>query len=272
MVDGGQPAVSGRHGALLEEVVEVADLLPDLIDTLPGERLDVVRRGLRARTLRIRRGRWAADVDADLVEDGIGFLIAEGAVMRCVSAAHRTAGELLGPGDLLRPAQDPGEPPFASYWRAVVDTRVAVLDARFARAASAVPEVTGALVASVTRRAGTVGRQLVIVQSQSVEVRIVATLRHLAERWGIMTGEGIVLPEFLSHSTLALLLGARRPSVTSAMVRLAARGAVRRRADGRWLLPAGAEDAEEPVGELRIPRRSAHGHNGHNGAADLGAA
>jgi CRP-like cAMP-binding protein len=268
MVDVGQPAVLGRHGALLDEVVEVAELLPDLVDTLPDDRLEVVRRGLRARTMRVRRGRWAAPLDAEMVDGGIGFLVAEGAVMRCVTAAHRTSGELLGPGDVMRPGQDFGEAPFGTYWRAVVDSRVAVLDARFARAAAAVPEVTGALLASVTRRASTVGRQLVIVQSQSVEVRILATLRQLADRWGIMTTEGIVLPDFLSHGTLALLLGARRPSVTSAMVRLSARGALRRRPDGRWLLLA----VDEPVEHVRELHKARQSKAAANGAADLGAA
>jgi CRP-like cAMP-binding protein len=173
--------------------------------------------------------------------------------MRCVTAAHRTSGELLGPGDVVRPHQDPcDDPPFSVFWRAATEVRMAILDDRFTRAAAGVPELTGALIANVTRRASTVGRQLVIAQSQSVETRILSTLRHLADRWGVVTPEGLVLPEFLSHGTLALLLGARRPSVTSAMVRLSARGALRRRDDGRWLLLGGME---EDVGDVR-PLRS----------------
>jgi CRP-like cAMP-binding protein len=92
-----------------------------------------------------------------------------------------------------------------------------------------------------------VARQLVIVQSQSVETRILVTLNYLADRWGVMTRDGIVLPDFLSHGTLALLLGARRPSVTSAMVRLSGRGEVERRRDGRWLIGHEAEQAEQLV-------------------------
>ena len=114
--------------------------------------------------------------------------------------------------------------------------KLAILDGRVTRAAALVPELVPALIASMTRRSGSLSRQLVIVQSQSVEVRILVTLNYLAERWGVMTRDGIVLPEFLSHGTLALLLGARRPSVTSAMVRLSGRGEVERRPDGRWLL------------------------------------
>jgi CRP/FNR family transcriptional regulator, cyclic AMP receptor protein len=233
-------------------------VLPELHDELTGDRLEAARRGLRARALVIRRGRWAASADAELVESGFGFLVLDGAVMRCVTAAYRTSGELLGPGDLVRPNQDPcDDPPFSVFWRAATETRVAILDDRFTRAAAGVPELTGALIANVTRRASTVGRQLVIAQSQSVETRILRTLRHLADRWGVVTPEGLVLPEFLSHGTLALLLGARRPSVTSAMVRLSARGGLRRRDDGRWLLLGGVEDDAEVRSLRPVPAPAA---------------
>jgi CRP/FNR family transcriptional regulator, cyclic AMP receptor protein len=245
----------------LGEIVEVLDVLPELHDLLSGDRLEAARRGLRARTMVIRRGRWAGAADASLIGGGLGFLVLDGALMRCVTAAHRTSGELLGTGDLLRPDQDAtGTSPFGVFWRAATETRVAILDDRFTRAAAAVPELPGALIANITRRASTVARQLVIAQSQSVEVRILSTLRALSERWGVVTPEGLVLPEFLSHGTLALLLGARRPSVTSAMVRLSARGALRRRDDGRWLLLA-APEPEDNVRPLRPapPATSAEG-------------
>ena len=247
-----------RRAQPLGEVVEVIDVLPELHDLLSGDRLEAARRGLRARAVQVRRGRWAATADTELVAGGLGFLVLEGALMRCVTAAHRTSGELLGAGDLVRPNQDPcNTPPFSVFWRAATQTRLAILDERFTRAAAAVPELTGALIANVTRRASTVGRQLVIAQSQSVEVRILSTLRDLSERWGVVTPEGLVLPEFLSHGTLALLLGARRPSVTSAMVRLSARGALRRRDDGRWLLMA-APEPEDNVRPLRpVPAATA---------------
>ncbi len=237
-----------RRGVLLEEAVDVLDALPELEDALDLERRLLARRALRARTMTVRRGRWGASLDAPLVEGGFGFLVLEGAMVRCVTAAHRTAGELLGPGDLIVPAEEqPEDPQFGGYCRAIEELRLAVLDARFARAAAAVPELVPVLVAGQLRRAGTTSRQLVIVQSQSVEARVVVLLEHLADRWGVMTRDGIVLPSFLSHGTLSLLLGARRPSVTSATVRLDARGIVHRRPDGRWLLPVGARQPAAAV-------------------------
>lgn len=223
---------------MLEETVDVVESLPELHDLLSLERRVAARRTLRARVTELRRGRWDAVADGEHVRDGVGFLILEGALIRCVTVAHRTSGELLGPGDVLRPSHDPFEEDvrFSTYYRAISDVRMAMLDGRVVRAAALVPELTPALVTCTARRSGGLSRQLVIVQSQSVETRILVTLNYLAERWGVVTREGVVLPEFLSHGTLALLLGARRPSVTSAMVRLSARGEVERRADGRWLL------------------------------------
>jgi hypothetical protein len=51
-----------------------------------------------------------------------------------------------------------------------------------------------------------------------------------------VTTEGIALPAFLTHSVLAPIVGARRPSVTTALKRLTESGAVRRDADSRWIL------------------------------------
>src|SRR3954451_1659091 len=137
-----------RRGLVQDDVVDVVDGLPDLLDLIPSERLGAARRALRARSMIVRKGRWDAEHDAALTAGGIGFLVLDGALVRCVSAAHRTSGELLGPGDLLRPSQDSlPEPPFGVFWRAVPETRLAPMDARFARSAAAVPELTGALAA-----------------------------------------------------------------------------------------------------------------------------
>src|SRR4051812_12082129 len=122
-----------RQGLLQETVVDVLQALPDLEDMLAQERVEPARHALRARSVIVRKGRWDAAADAAMVEQGPGFLILDGALVRGVPAAHRRWGELLGPGDLVRPGYDIGDaPPFGLYWRAISDVRLAVLDARFA--------------------------------------------------------------------------------------------------------------------------------------------
>ena len=61
-------------------------------------------------------------------------------------------------------------------------------------------------------------------------------LWHLAERWGRVHPDGIVVPLPLGHQRLADLVGAHRPSVTTAMGELTRSGAVSRRENGDWVL------------------------------------
>ena len=58
----------------------------------------------------------------------------------------------------------------------------------------------------------------------------------LAERWGRVVPGGVLVSLRLSHRTLAGMVGARRPSVTTALGQLMARGEIERRADGEWIL------------------------------------
>jgi CRP-like cAMP-binding protein len=222
---------SPRRGRPLSNRIALVDALPDLADELDEERLALARRAVRTRMLAVRRGLW--DAAADAAAPGCyGFIIVTGTVLRRVTAGHREGAELLGPGDLLQPAQETDD----VSWRVVADTQVAVLDLRALAEAGVVPELAGALLAAANTRTQTVARQLVVAQWPSVDERLVATLDMLAERWGVMTPDGIVLPDFLTHSVLAPIVGARRPSVTTSLKRLAEAGTVRRRPDGRWVL------------------------------------
>jgi CRP-like cAMP-binding protein len=205
-------------------------VLPDVADDLSPERLEAARRAVRMPVLAVRRGAWDGIGDAI---GNLGFVIAEGTILRRVTAGHREGAELLGPGDVLQPSRDTG----SVAWRAVTDATLAVLDARVMTEAAAMPELAAALLAAANARTNAVARQLVVAQWPSVDERIVATMRMLAERWGVVTRDGVVLPEFLTHGVLAPLVGARRPSVTTSLKRLAEAGAVLRRPDGRWLLP-----------------------------------
>jgi DNA-binding GntR family transcriptional regulator len=70
----------------------------------------------------------------------------------------------------------------------------------------------------------------------------------LAERWGRVTPEGVVVPLPLGHQRLADLVGASRQSVTTAMGGLTRDGAISRRDNGDWVLHG------EPPEELRHHR------------------
>ena len=87
-----------------------------------------------------------------------------------------------------------------------------------------------------TRRAHHLAVALAIAHHQRVDDRLVLTLWHLAERWGRVHTEGIVLPLPLGHQRLADLVGAHRPSVTTALGELSRAGTLGRRPNGDWVL------------------------------------
>jgi CRP-like cAMP-binding protein len=80
-----------------------------------------------------------------------------------------------------------------------------------------------------------------------VEKRVLLALWQLAEYCGSVTAEGVTMPLRLTHELLALLVGSRRPSVTSALAALAEQGQIARRSDRSWLLTG-----ECPAG-IRLP-------------------
>lgn len=98
------------------------------------------------------------------------------------------------------------------------------------------PELGLELFARGTRRAHQLAVALAIAHHQRVDDRVLLTLWHMAERWGRVGRDGILVDLPLSHQRLADLVGAHRPSVTSALGELARAGAVSRRSSGEWLL------------------------------------
>ena len=61
----------------------------------------------------------------------------------------------------------------------------------------------------------------------------------LGERWRKVTPEGVRLDLRLTHALIALLVGARRPTVTATLSTLQHKGIVKRDAGGSWLLCPG---------------------------------
>lgn len=152
-------------------------------------------------------------------------------------------------------------------------TRVAMLDRRLTAAVGRVPELKTALMRRAVRRSRWLALHLAIRCLRRIDVRLLVLFWHLAERWGRVTREGIVLPLPFTHRLLGRLVGAQRPTVTTALGQLAEREVVRRR-DGAWLLsstlPAELErmDASSGVAEAQS---SIFGGEGRPPAAAMSA-
>ena len=199
-----------------------------------GEVLGLADSGPTARTVTIRTGAWAPRIEAQMKHSRLPLLVVDGAIQRTTILRGREGADLLGPGDLLRIDLDEGS--FETRFRALVPTRLALLDDRVQGAAAADPALASALVAAAIRRADTLSDQVVLAQLVAIDDRLRILFPSLAERWGRVTADGVVLPAFLSHTVLSALVGARRPSLTAAVGRLVDEGVVRRLPDRRWLL------------------------------------
>jgi CRP/FNR family cyclic AMP-dependent transcriptional regulator len=228
------PSQAGPQG------VRVLDIDPDLGSNLAPDRFEQAKQALVARVEEVPRGAWELDVNRGPdANGGIGLLILEGVVVRRLSLSHRSCAELLGPGDLLRPTQDGfGEllAPFSVAFRVIEPLLLAHLDARFVGRSARFPEMTGELISRALDRSRLLARMLAVAQLPRVDTRLLIAMWHLSERWGTVRPEGRVLPSFLSHELLGWIVGARRPSVTTALGTLGQRELVMRQDDGTWLL------------------------------------
>jgi CRP/FNR family cyclic AMP-dependent transcriptional regulator len=111
-----------------------------------------------------------------------------------------------------------------------------VLDHALVRSIMPWPQLGLELFNRGTRRAHHLAVALAISHHQRVDDRLLLSLWHLAERWGRVHPDGIVLPLPLGHQRLADLVGASRPTVTTALGELTAAGSIARRDSGEWVL------------------------------------
>jgi hypothetical protein len=98
------------------------------------------------------------------------------------------------------------------------------------------PVLPAALVALATERARRQAAFQAICHHVRIGARIVGLLWQLADRFGRVMPAAAVVPLGLTRETIAALIGAQRPSVTTALGSLRERHVVERRPDGAWVL------------------------------------
>lgn len=225
--------------------VAVIDVDPDLAEGMPESEREAASRRLVAPTFELSVGLWTPERQSHHPAPGaLGLLVVDGLLSRTLNLEGRATGELLGVGDVLRP-WDPREAPpgirCEVQWAIHAPTRLALLDRRFVAAATRWPSVLEEIAARLVRRSANLSLQLALGQVPRIEGRLLLLFWRLSERWGRVTPDGILVPLRLTHETLAALVAARRPSVTSALGRLAEAQLLERREPG-WLLHRDAED------------------------------
>jgi hypothetical protein len=99
--------------------------------------------------------------------------------------------------------------------------------------------------------------QLAIGQLSTIEERLEVLIPRLADRWGVVTAHGVVLPAFFSHTLLSALVGVRRPSLTTALASLTDPSLLRRLPDRRWLVAGSARERVLAFEALERPPQDA---------------
>src|SRR5690349_2646617 len=123
---------------------------PALLERLDESFVEVAKHSLVARTVWQNPGCWEplqGDVPRNY-SDWLGLLVLDGLLVRHVSVGGLRCCELLGPGDVLRPWDEDDDAALieaSAAWRVLEPTRLALLDAGFARRAARWPSVSAEL-------------------------------------------------------------------------------------------------------------------------------
>jgi CRP/FNR family transcriptional regulator, cyclic AMP receptor protein len=238
--------------------IRLLDYDPTLGRSLRPERRAEATATAQARVVKIERGERTLAELAGGQETAYGVLLLDGLLNRTVVLDGVTSAQLLGGGDLVRVAADRGDALVAATirWTAIEPVTVALLDELFLLTVRRWPELVAALFERVAAQEERRDIHRALSQLPRVEDRLHALLWLLAERWGRVTPDGVLLRLRLTHELLGQLVGAKRPTVSLALKELEARGGIRRQADGGWLLaqPWSCEPAAESAADRFVLR------------------
>ncbi|HET8672811.1 MAG TPA: Crp/Fnr family transcriptional regulator [Thermoleophilaceae bacterium] len=210
----------------------ILDEDPDLGESIEGARRVIARRRAVASVVRLETG--PADLARPFGQTAgwLGLLVLDGLILRHMRVLGRATTQVLGAGDVLCPWEGREEwllLPSESSLEVVMPARIALLDDRFAERVRPWPEIAAALIGRVERRAESLALARTVGTYPRVDVRIVALLWDLAQRFGrVVEDETVVLPLPLTHRVLARIVGCERQSVTSALGALRRDGLVER--------------------------------------------
>lgn len=246
--------------------VRVLEADPELAGGLDDEVVRRIRKVLLGRAISLGPGPWDPGREARQPPGSLGLLVIDGLLAQRFTLAGGSALELLGPGDIVQPwdldvdaddvdvdADGPGAGTGAGAdtggadapaglersWIVIRPTELASLDNEFAAAAARWPEITVQLFRRATQRTSSLACYLAISHEVGVEQRIRHLLAYLSERWGRVTPDGVLLPVPLTNEMIGCMVGARPPSISTALRKLALSGEVARYSDGSWVVRLG---------------------------------
>jgi CRP-like cAMP-binding protein len=213
--------------------VALLDVDPDLGAGLsPAERAQATR-AVSASLHRLAPGPWIPGPE----HRAGSCLVVSGLLTRETALGRAPASELLGPGDVLCIRGRASDILHATTsWTVTVPSRLVVLDGAWAAAARRWPAIEDAVRRRLEDQLDRASIHGAIRQLRRVEDRLMAMLVQLADRWGRVGPEGLIVPLPLTHQALGRLVGAERPTVSLAITQLKEAGLLDRRDDGCWVL------------------------------------
>ena len=217
--------------------VQLLELDPELgAGIAPAQRSAATSQAVAA-VLAFNRGPWRFRPREN---GGLGAFVLEGLILvRVEFAGIRAHVELLGEGDMISPWYGVGRrasAPCVVTARVISNLKLALLDRGFAERTARWPEIHSALMQRLLDRSRMLSVQSAINSLPRVEERLAITLWQLAGRFGRVTPDGIRLHLPVTHSQLAEIVCAQRPSVTTAIARMRDQGQVVLTARHQWLL------------------------------------
>ena len=212
--------------------------LPEILAGVPAE-----DRLLAERTLIVplvsARNVDLADVISTQIPGAFGLLIVDGVVLKETTLARRPALELLGRGDLLAPPLTPAhqlESRAVSRYLAHGPVSLAALEDQVRQAAQRWPGIADFLHDRLARQTHHASMHLAMLHLPRIEERLIALFSDLAERFGHMAPDSILIELPLTHEIIGGLVAGRRPTVTLALQELASNGLIARLEGNRWKL------------------------------------
>lgn len=248
--------------------VRLLEADPDLARSLPASERARATRHIVVSAFPLPAGGWIPPARQDPHQ--LGFLVLNGLLARDELVHGPGARELLGPGDVIVPwREQPDECllPRSASWHVLEQATLANLDCRFEQAASRYPSVWLALFRRAAGQSARLSTDKAICQLTGVDTKLLALFWHLAERFGKVTAEGVLLPLRLHHQALGQLIGARRSTVTLALQRLVAARQIELQPGGGWILTGEPDGTPASAAAPHLPQTAGDGRMpAHSGA------
>jgi len=210
--------------------------VPEFVSGIPEEDRPLADRVLGVTPL-VARDEDLADYLATSAVEVFDYVVLAGVVLKETVLGTRSTLEILGPGDVLAPPLTSirqVDSRAVSRYMAHGEVKLAPLDERFRQAARKWPGLSDVLHDLLGRQTHRASMHMAMLHLTRVEDRIEALFADLAERFGRMTSDGVLIDIPLTHEVIGRLVGSRRPTVSLAMQSLAADGILSRTDDDRW--------------------------------------